>query len=540
MQLKTNTCERDNMELIYLKGRSDDLVNNESLYLKAFDEIDGGLIIVDQEEIIKFVNSAACALLGYTKDELIYSPLNNFYQSVPDTSVEALIHYFARQDDQPEKLAYEFKILQVSETKTIPIEERISVLSDVENESEGTLIQFKDLTKIREAEIKSYSSKESYLKFLENRPYLICRLNTQGQFNYFNKKWLDYTGRSIDDEIYRGWISKIHFEDRPAFEELLNLAIAKHGNFKTEFRLLDRNGEYRWLICHLNPFDDITDDYSGYICLCVDITDRKNMELELLEEQKLSEVAKIAKSTFLSNMSHEIRTPLNSIMGLTEVVLDSKLDPEQTKFMNIISQSSHTLLILLNNLLESSRLDENKEELHESIFSLPEVIDAIFNQFQFQAEENKISLSYKIEKNTPCQLSGDFLKLQRILMNLVSNAIKFTEAGFINLHVHPEKISASDNKQHENIRVHFALSDSGIGIPEDKYDMVFESFTQVDSSRTRSYSGAGLGLAIVKRLTELMNGHVWIESKLGTGSCFHVVLDFKTAQINNIIENVKI
>jgi PAS domain S-box-containing protein len=512
---------------------------NDIRYQNAFDEIDEGVIIVDQAEIIQFANSASCLLLGYSKDELIQFPLDIFYRPVPDTSVEALIHHTGRQANQSRELPFLFKMLQVKDGRTIPIEEKISALFDSENKPDGKLIQFKDLAEIREAEIKSFSSKESYLNLLENRPFLICRLNSEGQFDYFNHKWLEYTGRSIDDEIYRGWITKIYPDDKPGFEEILNTACLTRKNFRTEFRLLNHDGEYRWLACHLNPFWDISNNYQGYICLCNDITTRKNTEVELQQEQKLSEVAKIAKSTFFSNMSHEIRTPLNSIMGLTEVMLDTKLDAEQTKFLNIVKQSSHTLLGLLNNLLDLSILDENKEELYEGIFFLPEIIDTIFNQFQFQTGQNRISLTYSIQENTPCQLFGDFYKLQRILMNLVSNAIKFTEEGFVKLDVHSESLAGSGNIDKESIRLHFTLSDSGIGIPENKHEMIFENFTQVDASRTRRYSGAGLGLAIVKRLTELMNGRIWLESELNKGSCFHVVLDFKATRQVYLSEKVK-
>lgn len=515
------------MDMTYLEKES--VINPmiDNFYQKALDQVEEGLIIVDNENIVQVVNKSACLLMSYAKEELINLPVNIFYQSFPDTSVEALVHYSGRQAYKPNKIEFEFKMLPLKDGRSMPIEEKVTTLFDSCKKPAGKIIQFKNLTELRETELKSFAYKESYLKFLESRPFLLGRLNSEGQFNYFNQKWLEFTGRSIDDEIYRGWISSIHPDDKQSFEELLKTACSERKNYKTEFRMLNRNGEYRWLICHLNPFNDNTDNYAGYICLCVDITHIKNIEFELMEEQKLSECAIVAKSTFLSNMSHEIRTPLNSIMGLTEVLLDTKLDTEQTKFLKIVKESSHTLLNLLNNILDSARLDENKEKMHECVFSLPEIISTLFNQFQFQAGQKNISLSYKLKRNTPCQLYGDSVKLQRILLNLISNAIKFTDKGFITLNVNPEQISGSRNGVIENVRLHFALADSGIGIPEDKTDMIFDSFTQVDSSSTRSYSGAGLGLTIVKRLTELMHGRIWVDTKLGSGSCFHVVLEFQ-------------
>jgi PAS domain S-box-containing protein len=517
------------MTTLFTENVSGILIVNESCYQKAFNEIDDGLIIADQDGIIQFVNRAAYLLLGYLKEELINSPLEKFYRSDPDTSVEALIHYFSRQADQSKEIPFTFKVLTVKDGSTILIEEKVSFLFGTENEPDGKLIQFKNLEEIRKTEIRSFSGKEYYLRLIENLPYLISRANTDGQFNYFNRYWLEFTGRSIDSEIYHGWLTHIHPSDRQAFEELFNTAIPKRESVRTELRLLNKEGEFRWLLCMLNPINDVAEKFSGYICLCVDITDRKIMENNLIQAKELAEAADKAKSTFLSNMSHEIRTPLNSIMGLTDVLLDTKLDAEQTKFLNVVKQSSHTLLGLLNNLLESSRLDENKEELNENIFSLPEIIGSIFNQFQHQAGQNKLSISYEIDKNTPSQLFGDYIKLQRILMNLIGNAVKFTETGFVRLYVYPEHLSGFGNADCKNTLLHFSLSDTGIGIPEDKREMIFESFTQVDSSSTRSFSGAGLGLAIVKRLTELMHGRVWLESILGQGSCFHVLLCFRTA-----------
>ena len=519
------------MEIMFSENISGTLIVNEICYQNALDLIEDGLIIVDRAENIQFVNRAACSLLGYTKDDLLNFPLGIFYQSVFDTSVEALIQHSGRQANQSEQIPFLFKLLPAKNGITIPIEEKISCLLDTSNEPNGKFIQFKNLIEIRKTELKSLASKDSYLKILENGPFLICRLNTDGQFNYFNYRWLKFTGRNIENEIYRGWINKIHPDDKQGFEEILKTAIAEHKNLKTDFRLLNCEREYRWLFCHLNAFYDIDDNYSGYIFICSDITDRKNMEIELRKAKELSEAANYAKSNFFSTMSHEIRTPLNSIMGLTDVLYDTKLDEEQNEFLKIIKQSSHTLLALLNNLLESSRLEENKEKLNENIFSLPEIIESVFSLFEYQAEQSNILLSYKIQENTPLQLYGDSQKLKQIIINLTSNAVKFTKSGYVNLQIQSEDSPVPIKTGTVYARLHFILTDSGIGIAEEKQDMIFESFTQVDDSSTREYSGAGLGLAIVKRLAELMHGRVWLESTLGKGSCFHVILKFQLAGV---------
>ncbi|MCG7532802.1 response regulator [Psychrobium sp. MM17-31] len=247
----------------------------------------------------------------------------------------------------------------------------------------------------------------------------------------------------------------------------------------------------------------------------------KNQMKALAEEANL---ANKAKSNFLAKMSHEIRTPMNAIIGLSQLALNAKLNPKQRENISMVHASSQSLLTLLNDILDFSKIEAKKLELEHADFLLNNSIQRLLNVCSFSAEEKQLKLNVHIDNDVPTSLTGDALRLEQILINLVNNAIKFTEQGDININV-------SLVKHTENINsLKFSVTDYGIGIGEEQLQRLFKAFSQADVSVTRRYGGTGLGLTICKELVELMNGNINVESELGKGSCFSFTVDIATSK----------
>ena len=294
--------------------------------------------------------------------------------------------------------------------------------------------------------------------------------------------------------------------------------------WKGEIKNRAKDGSFYWVDSTIVPFRDGIGKPKQFIVIRMDITGLKQIEEELRAAKDVAEGASRAKSEFLANMSHEIRTPMNGIIGMTELALDTQLTAEQREYLNMVKTSGASLLTLINDILDFSKIEAGKLDLDVSDFPLRQSVGETLKALGFRAHQKGLELAWRVAENVPDYLAGDASRVRQVLVNLVGNAVKFTEKGEIVVEIERDPKSTE-----QTILLHFCVRDTGIGIAKDKQDMIFGAFTQADSSTTRRYGGTGLGLAITRRLIDLMGGKLWLESEPGVGSAFHFTIQFQRA-----------
>ena len=319
--------------------------------------------------------------------------------------------------------------------------------------------------------------------------------------------------------------SDVDFFDREAAEQYL---ADEQRVMQTGQPVLDKeeaqawpDGRPAWTTASKVPLRDDEGRVIGTFGISRDVTDRKLAELELEEAKESAESANRAKSDFLANMSHEIRTPMNAIIGITELLLDMQLSSSHREYLKMVLESGESLLTLLNEILDFSKIEAGKLDLDSSTFDLHESLGNTMKSLGLRAHTKGLELALHIAPDVPRHFVGDAARLRQIVINLIGNAVKFTDSGEVVLDV---SLESSDARRST---LHLCVSDTGIGIPEEKQASVFAAFEQADRSTTRRYGGTGLGLAISSRLVDLMGGRIWVESQTGQGSRFHftVVLE---------------
>ncbi|KIN63046.1 Sensor histidine kinase/response regulator [Sulfitobacter noctilucicola] len=264
------------------------------------------------------------------------------------------------------------------------------------------------------------------------------------------------------------------------------------------------------------------------VSLGLDITETVKYEKDLKEARAIAEGANRAKSAFLANMSHEIRTPMNGVIGMAELLQDSALDDEQHLFVQTIKNSGEALLVIINDVLDYSKIEANKLELHNAPFDLERAILEVLMLLQSNAHNKGLSLLMDYDMFLPTQMIGDAGRLRQVMTNLIGNAVKFTTKGHVLV-----RVTGVTDTQNQRLRLHVSIEDTGIGIPADMVDHIFGEFNQVENERNRQFDGTGLGLAISQRLVELMGGQIWVTSEDGAGSCFGFRLDMALTDNSN-------
>jgi signal transduction histidine kinase/DNA-binding response OmpR family regulator len=317
----------------------------------------------------------------------------------------------------------------------------------------------------------------------------------------------------------------IHPDDYSEYVGKFLVAVRERTPFRAEARVRRADGEWRWIASYAEPRMSLNGDFLGHVGISPDITDRKQGEEALQRAKDAAEAANRAKSEFLANMSHEIRTPMNGVIGLTELALDTELTTEQRGYLEGVRNSAGSLLRILNDILDFSKIEARKLEFEVIEFDPRQLVDATLKVLDIRAAAKNLELVCDLGPGVPSRVLGDPGRLRQILINLIGNAIKFTERGEVVIRV--ERRSETG----EDVELRFSVQDTGIGIPLNKQQHVFSAFSQADSSLTRMFGGTGLGLTISSQLVEMMGGRIWLESEEGVGSTFHFTVRLGVAPV---------
>jgi len=359
-----------------------------------------------------------------------------------------------------------------------------------------------------------------YQAAVEDGSDIIFIVDFEGTILYHNSSVHETLGYRARNLIGKNFFDFILPEKLDEFKIEFQKSRKKAYNQKVEFQFLCKDGTYRFL-----EFNSINlkhkDKLNGLILDCRDITQRKKDAEEMVRLQK-------AKEQFLANISHEIRTPINGIAGMASLLGKEQNPKERETYLNAIKHSAENLKVIINDILDLAAIESGKLKFEKIAFNLSDLLPSLISTFKYQAEEKRIMLDYTLDEKANRILMGDPVRLNQILINLISNAVKFTHTGSILVN------SSVQKEQKGKCWIELSVKDTGVGIPEEKLKTIFESFSQADESVTRRYGGTGLGLTIAKQLVELQNGKITVKSKEYVGSVFSIVIPYATSHSKSV------
>ncbi len=502
----------------------------ETRYRKLIEDSGFSTITIDRQGIIRFVSKNIERISGYNAEELVGISLLKCIPAAFRPQLADIIANMEKTEEYSDTLQMQ---MFTKERNDKWISCRSYPVKNSNNEITELTLMIWDTEKERLLQLElqtmeqSQKSQQKLMQtILDHSPALVYIKDLQGNFVFANKKFKTITEVDRNEEITN---SDIYTEEKmkEVRKQDLMVAIEKRPiPFEEDFTLKNGNRAYFWAIKFpiFNEEGDVE-----YICgIDTDITALKLSEQIIIQAKKEAEQAKAAQETFLANISHEIRTPMNGIIGMSNLMRDTSLNIEQKEYIEAISESAKNLLSIINDLLDFSKIKAGKFHLETVNFKPRNIIQTAIYPLQVKANEKKLAMNCFVDTSVPDTLNGDPIRLQQIVINLVGNAIKFTDQGSIEIKVYPK------SRTEDSVSICIDITDTGIGIAANKIDNVFESYVQSDTSISRLHGGTGLGLAIVKQLAELQNGSINATSELGKGSTFSVQIPYKIVKATTI------
>jgi PAS domain S-box-containing protein len=472
------------------------------------------IIMVDAQHRITLFNAAAEAMYGYGADEMQGQPLDRLLPARHRGDHTEKIGRFGATGLSSRRMGGLGAVSGVRADGTeFNVEASISQVH-----IDGALFYTVILRDVTENVRVKHSLQESEARFrslADAAPVMIWLADPDQCRTWFNHTWLRFTGRLPEQDLGRGWVELVDPEDLPHYLTVYRAAFAQQQPFEMEYRLLQAGGAYTWVLGRGVPRLGPGGEFLGFIGCCTDISLQKTAEQNLNEARRSAEEASSAKSSFLANMSHEIRTPMNAIFGMTQLCLRTGPSNQQRNYLNKITLATDSLLHIIDDILDLSKIEAGRLEISAEPFRLRGVFDSVVSMLGDRIFAKSLALDMPVLPPAESTLLGDAQRLGQVLVNLVANAIKFTERGRIAVSVQEKALEDGV------VELHFSVKDQGIGLSVQEQARLFQAFSQADASTTRRYGGTGLGLAICKRLVEMMGGSLWVDSAPGQGSTFH-------------------
>lgn len=493
----------------------------QKVFKKILDESQTGITFINSSEKIMHTNHVMVSMLGYSSDELNQLKLPDLIHPTEANSFRKKMNGLIQGNSGPFK--EEIKLLRKNGTVVHTI---FSASAFKDNDDKGAIVMVEDISREKNLEQSLRQSSTDLSLLLESTDDGICSLNYDYSIRIMNEPFARgiRIATGITPEPNRNFLSLFALNVQPIWQERLNEVMKGESLFFCEQYSLTNNKTvfYDW---SLRPVAGNNRMITGISIFVRDVTKQIINEEEINRAREEAERANMAKSRFLATMSHEIRTPLGGIIGMLDLLNDTKLDKQQKNYVQSLQLSSETLMQIINDVLDYSKIESEKLELEKSAFSIRQCIEETFNILYAKAQEKNLKLSYKLDPSVPAEVIGDKNRLRQILINLTGNAIKFTHDGGIAILVKTEKMANGKTV------LQFAVSDTGIGMTAEQQQKLFQEFSQADTSTYSKYGGTGLGLAISARLVSLMNGKIWVQSEAGKGSVFYFTAEFDLSAI---------
>jgi PAS domain S-box-containing protein len=499
------------------RKRAEEAVRESEHRFRTFvDHATDAFFLLDDRLAVLDINRQACASLGYAREELLGLTPPNFD---PDMTAAALADIQSRLADG-QILAFESRHRRKDGT-IFPVE--IRGQSFWEHGRRLTVALARDVTERNRGEEARRESEERFRGTFENAAVGIGHVDPGGRWTRVNQRLCDITGYAREELLDKTYQDITHADDLSgSVEPFARLWRGDLPSYTLEKRYVRKDGVTIWIETTVSLQRDAGGTPVYTIAIVQDISERKRLAEELRQAKETAEAANRAKDEFLANVSHEIRTPMNAILGMTELVLDAPLPDDQRQSLRTVKSAADNLLGIINDLLDFSKIEAGKLELDVAGFSLRTTVRETLSALAMRAHRKGLELVCSVHAGVPDALVGDAGRLRQVLLNLVGNAIKFTERGEVVVDID----EASEPPAEDQVGLRFAVRDTGIGIPPDKRRTIFRAFEQEDASTTRKYGGTGLGLTIAARLVSLMGGEIAVTSEMGRGSTFSFTARF--------------